>query len=140
MLSRAEQAENTFSPHQKLGCEGEWRPWELGFIHEGNGSRPVAMAVKQRADNAAINDAWTAHFQVFKRIFQQGKDVLWDNIPGGQHMMYHGRARSLSGSTWKCLVLAWKLHCSRKAIFDPEALQMQPIFRSGACRVASSLA
>lgn len=52
------------SPHQKLGCEGEWRPRELGFVHEGNGSGPVAVAVEERADNATIDDAWKAHCQV----------------------------------------------------------------------------
>ena len=42
--------------HQHLLGEGQWRLGQPAVVHERHCSRPIAMAVEQRADDAPSDD------------------------------------------------------------------------------------
>ena len=43
-------------PHQQFGGERERRARQAGAVHERDGGRPVAVAVEERGDDAAVDD------------------------------------------------------------------------------------
>lgn len=129
--------------HQHAGSQRQRRLGQAAAVHQRDRRRPVAMAVKQRADDAAVEDACAR-----RRARRRGTAVpasadrllaplLRPAVCAARRRVANATATRARVRTRECAVLCWYGHARLEAVLYALALQVQPLRVRRPCKGSS---